>query len=96
MKLFLGSLKNDEKVVDYEEMNQDEREAEFRKLLIEIGTTHTWRWEDVHRILVNDERSKILKTIHEKKKIFHHYVSECKQKERQETRNKRQHVIQTN
>lgn len=58
-----------------------------------MGVTATWRWEDTNRLIQNDERSKCLKTIHDRKQAFNEYVSDYKQRERLESRQKRSHVI---
>ena len=88
----LASLVKEGKKVEIDMLTEEEKVEEFNKLLQEIGVSGTWRWEDANRILQSDSRAKILKTIHSRKTTFHNYITMCKQRERQEARNKRLHV----
>jgi len=60
----------------------------FKQLLAEAGVTSTWTWDMTMRVIANDERYKILKTLSEKKQILSEYQTERKQQEREEKRRK--------
>ena len=85
-------MKRQEKKVDYEKMTREEGFKCFKKLLTDLGVTATWRWEDARRIVQGEERTKALKTIHDQKQAFNEFISEYKQRERLEIRQKRTHV----
>lgn len=52
------------------------------------------KWEQVHNLLHEDERYKVIKSFGEKKKIFKDWVNQTKQQERNETRQKLEKVEQ--
>lgn len=84
--------KKPEKKIDYENLSKEEALKVFKKLLGDLGVTSTWRWKDCMRMVQNEERAKALKTIHEQKRAFDEFVLEYKQREREETRQKRKHL----
>ena len=84
--------KKPDKKVDFEKLSKEEAFKIFKKLLSDLGVTATWRWEDARRIIQNEERVKSLKTIHDQKLAFNEYISEYKQRERQESRQKKTHL----
>ena len=57
-----------------------------------IGATGTWRWDDAHRILQNDPRSRILKTIREQKEAFSEYIKDYKLRSKKELNEKKKHM----
>lgn len=89
----LVQSKKPEKKVDYEKLSKEEAFKCFKKMLTDQGVTATWRWEDARRIVQGEERARALRTIHEQKQAFNEYVSEYKQRERQEARQKKSHVL---
>jgi uncharacterized lipoprotein len=54
--------------------------------------TPATKWEHVHQMLQNEERYNIIKSISEKRKIFKDWVSQTKQIERSEYRQKLEKV----
>lgn len=84
--------KKQEKKIDYENLSRDESYKIFKKLLSDIGVTASWRWKDTMRIIQNEERSKALKTIHDQRKAFNEYIADYRQREREETRQKKKHL----
>jgi hypothetical protein len=51
------------------------------------------KWEQVHNLLHEEERYKVIKSFSEKKKIFKDWVSQTKQQERNESRQKLEKVM---
>jgi hypothetical protein len=74
-------------------MTGEEAVKAFKKMLSDLGVTATWRWEDAHRMIQGEERAKTLKTIHERKRAFQDYITEYKQREKDEARQKKAHVF---
>ena len=52
--------------------------------------TATWKWEDTERVLYAKPRWKSIKTFLEKRSLFNEYVSECKTKEREDIKLKKE------
>lgn len=84
--------KKPEKKIDYENLSKDEAQKVFKKLLGDLGVTSTWRWKDCMRMLQNEERAKALKTIHEQKRAFDAFITDYRQREREDSRQKRKHL----
>lgn len=87
-----AQFKRPEKKIDYEKMSKEEGFKCFKKLLTDLGVTATWRWEDAHRIVQNEERAKCLKTVHDRKQAFNEFINEYRQREKQESKQKRTQV----
>jgi len=84
--------KSIEKDYDKGSDKKDDKFKEFKELLGTIGATGTWRWDDAHRILQNDPRSRILKTIREQKEAFSEYIKDYKLRSKKELNEKKKHM----
>jgi len=62
----------------------------YLQLFREAGVTSTWKWEDFHRIMKDDDRYLTIRVMSEKKQIFQEYIQTLKRKEREEARQKKQ------
>mmetsp|Transcript_13069 Transcript_13069/g.24434 ORF Transcript_13069/g.24434 Transcript_13069/m.24434 type:complete len:483 (+) Transcript_13069:275-1723(+) len=67
----------------------DGKEA-FIQMFQEAGVTATWRWDDFFRMMKEDERFKLIRTVAHKKIIFNEYVTALRRKEREDARLKKQ------
>ena len=86
------SLKDKPKVVT--ELSSEDAFKMFKKRLAELGVTTTWRWEDTKRMLMKEEwAEKLLSTMKERKRAFTEFIADCRQRERNGIREKRQHVM---
>ena len=54
----------------YGNMAKDEAMKVFQQLLSDLGVTSSWKWEDVNRVVMEEERSKVFKTTAERKHAF--------------------------
>ncbi len=61
----------------------------FKDMLRKAGVTSTWKWEDCERVLMLEELWKSIKSFSGKKSLFNEFVSECKKKEKEELKLKR-------
>lgn len=84
--------KNIEKFSIQGSNKMNEKFKEFKELLRIVGATSTWRWEDARRMLHNDPRARILKTLKEQKQAFNEYIREYKLRFKKELNEKRQHL----
>jgi pre-mRNA-processing factor 40 len=62
----------------------------FFQMFQESGVTSTWRWDDFYRMMKDDERFNLIRTVAHKKQIFNDYVTTLRRKEREEARMKKQ------
>jgi hypothetical protein len=82
-----------EKPKSAKEMSNEEAFKVFKKKLAELGVTTTWRWEDTKRMLMKEDwAERLLPTMKERKRAFVDFIQDCKQRERNELKEKRQHV----
>jgi hypothetical protein len=51
-------------------MAKDEAMKVFQQLLSDLGVTSSWKWEDVNRVVMEEERSKVFKTTADRKHAF--------------------------
>jgi len=58
-------------------------------MLRRAGVTSTWKWEDCERVLQKEEMWKAIKTFQEKRQLFNDFVKDCKTREKEELRIKR-------
>lgn len=72
-----------------ENLPLEQLEKLFKELLRRSGMTSTWKWEDCQRNLNKEPLWKAIKTYSEKKRIFNDYIQECRTKEREEQRLKK-------
>ena len=64
----------------------------FKEALKDQGVSSSWKWEDANRVIIHDPRVKALKSISERKQAFNDYITDIKNKERNDARNRRQQV----
>jgi len=66
-----------------ETITKDEQATLLKSLLREVGVTSTWKWDDAYRNIREDHRYKFLKMpMADKKHLFSDYMSEQRQRER--------------
>ena len=58
------------KHINYDNLSKDEAIKVFQGMLSDLGVTNSWKWEDVNRIVMDEERTKVLKTMAERKQAF--------------------------
>ena len=58
----------------------------FKELLKDSGVSTSWKWEDANRVILNDPRVKVLKSMTERKQAFNDYINDMKTKERNDAR----------
>ena len=75
--------------IDLENLPKDEAYKLFKDMLRRAGVTSTWKWEDCERVLHSETIWKVIKTFHEKRNLFNEYIKECKGRERDELRLKK-------
>ena len=63
----LSMVKKSYKPIHYDNLSKDEAIRVFQQMLSELGVTNSWKWEDVNRIIMDEERTKVLKTMAERK-----------------------------
>ena len=69
---------------------REELYHKFKEKLKTLGITVTWKWEDASRLLFNEPEWKAIKTFSEKRNLFNEYISDLKNKEREEIYLKRE------
>ena len=69
---------------------REELYQKFKEKLKTLGITVTWKWEDASRLLFNEPEWKAIRTFSEKRNLFNEYISELKNKEREEIYLKRE------
>ncbi len=55
-------------------------------MLRQKGIDSNWKWDDVNRIIQDDRRVKVFKTIAERKTAFQDFIFEVRQQEKREAR----------
>lgn len=73
-----------------EERVRDEVRQTYTQMFEEVGVTSTWKWEDFSRIVRDDDRYNLIKTISQKKLIFNEHIQTLRRREREEARVKKQ------
>ena len=68
----------------------EELYRKFKDKLKSLGITVTWKWEDASRLLFNEPEWKAIRTFSEKRNLFNEYITELKNKEREEIYLKRE------
>ena len=69
---------------------REELYQKFKDKLRTLGITVTWKWEDASRLLFNEPEWKAIRTFSEKRNIFNEYITDLKNKEREEIYLKRE------
>ncbi len=64
----------------------------FKEALKDQGVSSSWKWEDANRVIIHDPRVKALKSISERKMAFNDFITDIKNKERNDARTRRQQV----
>ena len=67
-------------------MSKEEATEIFKQMLRQKGIDSNWKWDDVNRIIQDDRRVKVFKTIGERKNAFSEYQFEVRQQEKREAR----------
>jgi pre-mRNA-processing factor 40 len=58
----------------------------FKQLLEESGVEPEWDWNRTMKVIIKDDRYKVLKNVRQKTDVFNEYVEEKRQKDREERR----------
>jgi len=90
MKLREAEEKRKLNAINLESCSKEELERLFKDMLRRAGITSTWKWEDCERVLNKEEVWKSIKTFQEKRALFNEYIKECKNRERDEIKLKRE------
>ena len=69
---------------------REELYRKFKEKLKTLGITVTWKWEDASRLLFNEPEWKAIRTFSEKRNLFNEYITDLKNKEREEIYLKRE------
>ena len=69
---------------------REELYQKFKDKLRTLGITVTWKWEDASRLLFNEPEWKAIRTFSEKRNLFNEYITDLKNKEREEIYLKRE------
>ena len=86
----LDQMKNNEdinkvnQILEIEKLPKEEKHKLFKDQLRKAGVTATWKWEDAERVLYNEPIWKSIKTFQEKRSLFNDFVRQCKLKERED------------
>lgn len=75
---------------EVEKLPREERNKLFKDMLKRAGVTATWKWEDCERVLYNEIIWKAVKTFQEKRGLFNEYIRDCKTKEREAIKMKKE------
>ena len=91
---YLGLLntmnkKEEKKKSNLDSLSKEDAQRLFKDMLRKAGVTSTWKWEDCERVLQKEEIWKLIRTFHEKRALFNEYIKECKTREREEQRLKK-------
>ena len=63
-------------------------------MLSDLGVSNSWKWEDVNRVILDEERTKVLKTMAERKQAFQDYVKQLRNAEKEELHERKQQARQ--
>jgi hypothetical protein len=58
---------------NYDSLSKEEATEIFKQMLRQKGIDSNWKWDDVNRIIQDDRRVKVFKTIGERKNAFSEY-----------------------
>jgi len=75
--------------IDLENLPKEEAHRLFKDMLRRAGVTSTWKWEDCKRVLKKEDMWKAIKTFQEKRQLFNDFVKDCKSREKDELKIKR-------
>jgi pre-mRNA-processing factor 40 len=73
----------------HENLSKEDAQKYFKDMLRRAGVTSTWKWEDCKRVLQNEDIWKAIHTFKEKRVLFDDFIKECKTREREEQRLKK-------
>ena len=71
-------------------LSKDEALKVFQQLLSDLGVTSSWKWEDVNRVVMDEERSKVFKSTAERKHAFQDYVKQLRNAEKEQQQERKQ------
>ena len=77
-------------ILEIEKLPKEEKYKLFKDQLRRAGVTATWKWEDAERVLYNEPIWKSIKTFQEKRSLFNEFVKQCKLKEREDIKLKKE------
>jgi hypothetical protein len=83
----------EEKPIEPEKLNEEEKVQVFKQELKKMGITDTWKWEDANRVLQDSKYYSILPTLKQKKQAFVQYITQFKDKIDQNKRESRRRQI---
>jgi len=61
-------------IINFDNLSRQEAVEVFQGMLSDLGIAVTWKWEDVNRVVQNDERVKVLRTMADRKQAFQDYI----------------------
>ena len=76
----------------YDNLSKEDSIMVFKEALKDQGVSSSWKWEDANRVIIHDPRVKALKSISERKMAFNDFITDIKNKERNDARTRRQQV----
>ena len=76
----------------YDNLSKEDSIMVFNEALKDQGVSSSWKWEDANRVIIHDPRVKALKSISERKMAFNDFITDIKNKERNDARTRRQQV----
>jgi pre-mRNA-processing factor 40 len=71
---------------NYDTCSKEEATEVFKQMLREKGIDSNWKWDDVNRVIQDDKRVKVFKTIADRKSAFSDYIYEVRNSEKREAR----------
>lgn len=77
-------------ILEIDKLPKAEKHKLFKDQLRKAGVTATWKWEDAERVLYAEPIWKSIKTFQEKRSLFNEYVRDCKTKEREDIKLKKE------
>ncbi len=82
----------DKKKFDINNLSKEDSSRLFKDMLRKAGVTSTWKWEDCERVLYNEEIWKLIRKYKDKKALVEEFIKECKTREREEQRLKKDRI----
>ena len=90
----LGMAQKTRKHINYDNLSKEEAIKVFQGMLSDLGVSNSWKWEDVNRVILDEDRTKVLKTMAERKQAFQDYVKQLRNAEKEELHEKKQQARQ--
>lgn len=89
-----NALVSDQKedISEYKNYSKQQLEEVFKDMMKKEGVSSAWSWEDAERLLTKNKIWKVIKTFQEKKQLFNEYIKECRVREKEEYRFKKEKI----